>query len=99
MVAGQQRAFLLVWTASFVRTARKFLRRHPELAGVFEDVLKQLETDPHAPRLRLHPLRGRHAGKQAVRLTYEYRIVLILRLTPKEIILLDVGTHDEVYRD
>jgi mRNA-degrading endonuclease YafQ of YafQ-DinJ toxin-antitoxin module len=99
MVAGQQRAFLLVWTASFARTARKFLRRHPELAGVFEDVLKQLETDPHAPRLRLHPLRGRHAGQQAVRLTYEYRIVLILRLTPKEIILLDVGTHDEVYRD
>jgi len=45
----------LVWTPTFVRTARKFLRRHPALAGVFEDVLKQLESDPQAPRLRLHP--------------------------------------------
>ena len=99
MAAGQARNFLLVWTESFARTARKFLRRHPDLAGLFEDILKQLETDPHAPRLRLHPLQGRYQGKQAVRLTYEYRIVLILRVTAKEIVLLDVGTHDEVYRD
>ena len=90
--------FTLVWTATFAHTARKFLRRHPDLEGIFEDVLRQLDTDPRAPRLRLHPLKGRHKGKQAVSLTYEYRIVLILRLTAKAIVLLDVGTHDEVYR-
>jgi mRNA-degrading endonuclease YafQ of YafQ-DinJ toxin-antitoxin module len=91
--------FSLVWTETFARTARKFLRRHPDLEGVFEDTLRQLEADPTAPRLRLHPLHGRHAGKHAVRLTYEYRIVIILRMTPKEIVLLDVGAHDAVYRD
>lgn len=90
--------FTLVWTETFARTARKFLHRHPGLEGIFEDVLRQLETDPHAPRLRLHPLKGQHKGKHAVSLTYEYRIVLILRLTAKEVVLLDVGTHDEVYR-
>ena len=90
--------FALVWTETFARTARKFLRRHPGMAGIFEDMLRQLETDPHAPRLRLHPLKGQHQGKHAARLTYEYRIVLILRLTAKAIVLLDVGTHDEVYR-
>jgi len=90
--------YSLIWTDTFERTARKFLRRHPELAGVFEDVLLQLESDPHAPKLRLHPLKGKHKDKQAVSLTYSYRIVLILRLTPDEIILLDVGSHDEVYR-
>jgi len=90
--------FTLVWTDTFARTARKFLRRHPGLQGIFEDVLRQLETDPHATRLRLHPLKGQHRGKHAVSLTYEHRIVLILRLTAKEIVLLDVGTHDEVYR-
>ena len=90
--------FTLVWTATFAHTARKFLRRHAGLEGLFEDVLRQLETDPHAPRLRLHPLQGQHKGKHAVSLTYEHRIVLVLRLTEKEIVLLDVGTHDEVYR-
>ncbi len=90
--------FELVWTATFVRTARKFLRRHPELEGLFGDFLRQLETDPHVPRLRLHALQGKHQGQHAVSLTYEHRIVLILRLTAREIVLLDVGTHDEVYR-
>ena len=90
--------YALAWTDTFARTARKlFLRRHPDLSGLFEDVLRQLETDPRSPRLRLHPLQGRHKGKHAVRLTYQYRIVLILRITPREILLLDVGSHDEVY--
>mgnify|MGYP000014696050 CR=1 FL=1 len=91
--------FSLVWTHTFVRTARKFIRRHPDLEGMLGDVLSQLEKDPHAARLRLHPLKGRHRGKQAVSLTYEHRIVLILRMTSQEVILLDIGTHDEVYRD
>ena len=91
--------FTLVWTHTFLRTARKFIRQHPEYERLLEKVLKQIEEDPFVPRLRLHPLQGRHAGKHAVRLTYEYRIVLILKLTPKEVVLLDIGTHDEVYRD
>ena len=90
--------FVLIWTATFERTARKFLRRHPDLAGLFEDILLQLESDPHAPKLRLHPLKGKHRDKHAVSLTYSYRIVLILRITASEIVLLDVGAHDEVYR-
>jgi mRNA-degrading endonuclease YafQ of YafQ-DinJ toxin-antitoxin module len=90
--------FTLVWTETFERTARKFLRRRPELAGIFEDVLLQLETDPHSPKLRLHPLKGKHRDKHSVRLTYSQRIVLILSITSKDIILLDVGSHDEVYR-
>jgi mRNA-degrading endonuclease YafQ of YafQ-DinJ toxin-antitoxin module len=94
----EDKRFALVWTATFIRTARKFLRRHPDLDGLFEDVLRQLEVDPHATRLRLHPLKGRHSGKQAVSLTYEHRIVILLCLTEKEIVLLDVGNHDEVYR-
>ena len=89
--------FTLVWTAMFERTARKFLRRHPDLAGLFEDVLVQLETDSRVPRLRLHRLKGKHRDKHAVSLTYSHRIVLILRLEAGEVVLLDVGSHDEVY--
>jgi len=94
-----RRQLTLVWTQTFLRTARKFVRRHPELEGLLGDMLGQLARDPFAPRLRLHPLKGRHAGKHAVSLTYEHRIVLILKLTKKEVLLLDIGTHDEVYRD
>lgn len=88
-------AYVLVWTDTFLRTLRKFLRHHPDLEGVVTDVFEQLEDDPFAPRLRLHALKGRYRGKHAVSLTYSYRIVLILRLSEKEIVLLDVGAHDQ----
>ena len=90
--------FTLVWTATFERTARKFLDRHPALAGLFEDVLLQLESDPHAPKLRLRRLKAKHRDKHAVSLSHSYRILLVLRLTADEIVLLDVGSHDEVCR-
>ena len=88
----------LIWTLTFLRTAKRFLRKHPALRPEFQRLLEQLEVDPAHPRLRLHPLKGRLRGKHAVSLTYSHRIVLLLRLEKDEITLLDIGTHDEVYR-
>jgi mRNA-degrading endonuclease YafQ of YafQ-DinJ toxin-antitoxin module len=48
--------------------------------------------------LKLHSLHGALKGIQAVSLTYDYRIVLTVMVTEKEIILLDIGSHDDVYR-
>ncbi len=90
--------FALVWSASFKRTAKKFLVRHRDLADTFSLVLHKLESNPYDPELRLHPLSGKLAGKHAVSLTYSYRLVLRLEITDSEIILHDVGSHDEVYR-
>jgi len=45
----------------------------------------------------LHPLKGKMQGLHAVSVTYSYRISLTLKVTEKEIILLDIGSHDEVY--
>ena len=89
--------YTLVWTSSFARTAHKFLSRHRDLSDTFSLVLHKLEVDPYDPELRLHPLAGRLAGKHAVSLTYSYRIVIRLELSESEIILHDVGSHDEVY--
>jgi len=89
--------YTLVWTASFKRTARKFLAKHRDLVDTFSLVLHKLEENPGDPDLRLHPLTGRLKGKHAVSLTYSYRIVLRLEISDSEIFLLDVGSHDEVY--
>ena len=89
----------LVWTDTFIRTARKFLLKHPGLKGSLENVLKQLEVDPFVPRLHLHRLKGKHSDKHSIRLTYSDRIVLHLKLSEHEIVLLDIGSHDDVYRD
>ena len=90
--------FTLVWSASFKRTAKKFLSKHRDLADIFSLVLHKLEQNPYDPELRLHPLSGRLTGKHAVSLTFSYRIVLRIEIAENEIILHDVGSHDEVYR-
>lgn len=91
-------SWTLYRTETFLATARKFFRRHPELEPEFADLLTQLQENPAAPRLRLHPLKGEHQGKRAVSLTYSFRVVLTLEVKGKRIILLDIGNHDEVYR-
>jgi len=89
--------YTLVWTATFKRTAKRFFRRHLDLRDVFADIVHRLETDPFDPSLRLHNLQGKLAGKQAISLTYSYRIVLNVEIVGQEIVLHDIGSHDEVY--
>ena len=90
--------FNLVTTEYFLRRARKFFKKHPDLRGRFAQVVDDLQQDPFAPHLDYHHLGGKLKGMQAVRLTDIYRITLTIVIAEKEIFLLDIGTHDEVYR-
>ena len=90
--------YVLLTTGHFDRRVVKFTRAHPEIKRPLAKVLKNLEADPFMLSLRLHPLSGELEGLHAVSLTYVYRITLTLRITKKEIILLDIGSHNEVYR-
>ncbi len=90
--------FTLVTPNSFLRRARKFFRKHPDLKSDFSQIADDLIKDPFQPHLDLHPLRGKLEGLQAVTLTHSYRIILTLKVTEKEIILLDIGNHVEVYK-
>jgi len=90
-------SWTLVTTASFDRRARKFLTRHPDLRPRLAETLEKLRADPFESGLRLHPLTGKLQGLQAVSLTYSTRITLTLQITEHEIVLLDIGSHDEVY--
>ena len=91
-------SFALVTTQHFERRARKFLRKHPDLRQALRDTLDDLSRDPFQPKLKLHLLSGNLAGVQAVSLTYSYRLTLQVRVTEQEVVLLDIGTHDEIYR-
>lgn len=90
--------FNLVTTEYFLRRARKFFKKHPDLRGRFAQVVDDLQQDPFAPHLDYHHLGGKLKGMQAVRLTDSYRITLTIVIAEKEIFLLDIGTYDEVYR-
>jgi mRNA-degrading endonuclease YafQ of YafQ-DinJ toxin-antitoxin module len=82
----------------FLRQARKFFKKHPDLKPRFAKVLADLQRNPFQPHLELQALTGKLSGCHAVSLTYSYRITLTLFITEQEIVLLDIGSHDEVYR-
>ncbi len=90
--------YTLITPPAFRRTAKKFFKSHPELRERFKSILDILIKDPTNPALKMHPLGGKLKGLHAIRLTYQYRITLILKITEKEIILVDIGSHDDVYR-
>jgi mRNA-degrading endonuclease YafQ of YafQ-DinJ toxin-antitoxin module len=90
--------FTIVTPERFLRQARGFFKQHPDLKPRFAKLVTDLQNDPFAPNIRMHPLKGQLAGCHTVRLTYSYCVTLTLAILDKEIVLLDIGSHDEVYR-
>ena len=86
------------YSETFARTCRKLLRRNRVLGAAFASAVSLLEQDPRHPHLKLHALHGELDGLWAVRVTYSVRLVLTLDDTRQEIILIDIGSHDEAYR-
>lgn len=90
--------FTITTPQQFLRQARKFFKKHPDLKPRFAKVLADLQHDPFQPHLELHSRTGKLSGCHAVSLTYSYRLTLTLLISEREIVLLDIGSHDEVYR-
>jgi mRNA-degrading endonuclease YafQ of YafQ-DinJ toxin-antitoxin module len=89
--------YKLIYTHRYIKRASKFLKKHPELTKLYEKTLKLLEIDPFHPSLRLHPLQGKLKDLSSVSINISYRITLEFYMTEREIILVNVGHHDEVY--
>ena len=90
--------YRLIYPHSYVKRAKKFLRKHPEIQGQYEKTLELLEINPQHPSLRLHGLHGRLEGLSSISINISYRIVLELMIQDNDIILIDVGDHNKVYR-
>lgn len=91
----------LVLTPKFKRTYRKLVKRDRAFQKRIEDILIQMSQDVFANSLGTHKLSGELTGLWACSCGYDCRIVFALetdRDTGQEVILLlDIGTHDEVY--
>ena len=91
-------SYTLIFTDSYKKRAQRFARQHPELKEQYRKTLLLLAQNPLHPSLRLHPLKGKLAALHSVSINISYRITLEMIITEKEIILVNVGNHDEVYQ-
>jgi len=89
--------YKLIYPESYIKRARKFLKKHPEIHSQYRKTLELLELNPLHPSLRLHSLQGRMSGLSSVSINISYRIVLEFVIDGDEILLVNLGKHDRVY--
>jgi len=90
-------SFNLVFPISYLRKVKKFLGKHPELVKQYEKTLQLLEYNPYHPSLRLHQLKGRLNDLSSISINMNYRLTIEFTVTENEIILVNIGSHDQVY--
>jgi len=87
----------ILYTDSYLKRAKKFIKKHSNLISQYEKTLKLLEINPYHPSLKLHRLRGTLSELYSVSINISYRITIFFIIQDDKIIPIDIGSHDEVY--
>jgi len=91
-------SYKITRTDRYFKKLIKLLRKKPNIQEKYFKTIKLLKENPHHPSLRLHKLKGSLKEYHSVSISMNYRVVLELIITDEEIILIDIGTHSEVYK-
>lgn len=89
--------YKLIITDTYFKKLKKFIKKHPQILERYAKTIKLLEIDPYHPSLRLHNLQGKLKEYQSISITIKYRLIIDFIIEDEKIILLDIGSHDEVY--
>jgi addiction module RelE/StbE family toxin len=86
----------VAWDQGFKKTYQKKVKNDAELKGRFWDAVEMFAKDPFHRRLRTHKLTGRLEGLWAFSVSFDCRVIFKF-LGKTEVLLIDIGGHDEVY--
>ena len=86
-------------TTRYLRAYARFVGRDRRRERCVEETIETLLANPFEPHLKTHQLKGAMAGMLSCTCGYDCRLLFRLRQDRgiEVIILLDIGTHDEVY--
>lgn len=87
--------YKLIFTESYEKRVRAFLKKHGNLKNQYEKTLQLLELNPYHPSLRLH----KFSELFSVSINMQYRIAIDFQINEKEIIPVDVGSHKTIYKN
>jgi proteic killer suppression protein len=86
----------LVWDNGFKRKYKKKISSNSDKKDNFWEAMEIFSSDPFDSRLRTHKLTGQLKGLWAFTVDYDCRVVFRF-LSDREILLIDIGGHDDVY--
>ena len=86
-----------VWDAGFKRSYKKRISKDMLLKKKFWDALGLFEKNPFDARVKTHKLTGKLDGSWAFSIAYDCRVVFKFIENGKTALLIDIGSHNEVY--
>ena len=86
----------IIWDQGFKRIYQKKVRNNSELKKRFWTTMRLFLKNPLDRRLRTHKLTGKLEGLWAFSVAYDCRVIFKF-LSKDEALLVDIGSHDEVY--
>ena len=65
----------IIYTETYIKKAKYFIKKHPEILSQYEKTLNLLELNPFHPSLRLHKLKGRLSSLflVSINITYKFK--------------------------
>jgi addiction module RelE/StbE family toxin len=86
----------IVWDPGFKKLYQKKIKNDDNLKKRFWKTMKLFSSNPFSKQLRTHKLTGTLQGLWAFSVDYDTRVIFSF-LKDDEILLIDIGSHDEVY--
>lgn len=87
----------LAWDSSFKSSYKKRIRNHPKLKKNFWEALELFSNNPFDSSLKTHKLTGKLNGLWAFSVAFDCRVIFKFYDNNKTALLIDIGSHDEVY--
>jgi addiction module RelE/StbE family toxin len=84
------------WDSGFKRAYKKKVREDVQLKKEFWEAMELFGRDPFHLGLKTHKLSGKLKGFWAFSVQYDCRVIFRF-LNQNEVLLIDIGNHDEVY--
>ena len=87
----------LVWDVAFKRSYKKRISSDIILKKKFWDTVQLFLENPFDARLKTHKLSGKLQGLWAFSVAYDCRVIFKFLNDAKTVLLIDIGSHDEIY--
>jgi mRNA interferase YafQ len=85
----------------FLKNYKKLLKKNPQLKDKIDYAFDLLSEDPFFPSLKSHKLSGKLKNLWSCSVASDCRLIFYFEKDPENnedlIVLVDVGSHDEVY--
>ena len=89
--------YKLLFTDSYEEKVRKFLKKHPEIEKQYIKTLQLIELNPFHHSLRPHHFKTSNFEGYSVSINLSYRISLEFLVSEQEILLVNIGDHQDIY--